>query len=153
MVENWYLMPSSLGVIGDRVFWKAIKDKGLSRAHRANATVNFRTNYRGHYERFGKTPPRGAKHVHIQVTPDGRFVSANVEIDQGEREMAKKVLAESKRSPTVSLCMIVKNEEHNLDACLGPLAGLFHEIIVVDTGSSDHTKEAAERHGAKVIDF
>src|SRR5207244_161851 len=35
----------------------------------------------------------------------------------------------------VTLCMIVKNEEHNLGACLASVAGLFAEIIIVDTGS------------------
>ena len=55
--------------------------------------------------------------------------------------------------PRVSLTMIVKNEEANLPACLDAVAGLFHEIIVVDTGSTDRTKEAAARCGAKVFDF
>jgi GT2 family glycosyltransferase/tetratricopeptide (TPR) repeat protein len=54
---------------------------------------------------------------------------------------------------TVSLCLIVKNEEHNLPACLGSVAGLAHEVIVVDTGSSDATKEVAARFGAKVHAF
>jgi glycosyltransferase involved in cell wall biosynthesis/Flp pilus assembly protein TadD len=54
---------------------------------------------------------------------------------------------------TVSLCMIVKNEEHNLPACLATVADLVYEIIVVDTGSSDRTKEIAHAAGAKVFDF
>jgi tetratricopeptide (TPR) repeat protein len=49
--------------------------------------------------------------------------------------------------------MIVKNEEENLPACLRSAAGLFDEIIVVDTGSTDRTKEAAADFGAKVVDF
>ncbi len=57
-------------------------------------------------------------------------------------------------SKRVSLCMIVKNEEANLTGCLEPLAGgLFHELIVVDTGSTDRTKEVARKLGAKVFDF
>ena len=55
--------------------------------------------------------------------------------------------------PRVSLTMIVKNEEANLPACLDSVAGLFREIIVVDTGSTDRTKEIAARYGAKVFDF
>jgi glycosyltransferase involved in cell wall biosynthesis/predicted Zn-dependent protease len=55
--------------------------------------------------------------------------------------------------PRVSLCLIVKDEEANLPACLGPLIGLFDEIIIVDTGSTDCTKEIAAALGAKVFDF
>jgi glycosyltransferase involved in cell wall biosynthesis len=54
---------------------------------------------------------------------------------------------------SVSLCMIVKNEEANLPECLGPVGDLVDEIVVVDTGSTDGTKECARRLGAKVHDF
>ncbi len=47
------------------------------------------------------------------------------------------------RMITVSLCMIVKNEEQILQRCLDSLAGLMDEIIIVDTGSTDATKEIA----------
>jgi tetratricopeptide (TPR) repeat protein len=49
--------------------------------------------------------------------------------------------------------MIVKNEEHNLPDCLAAVAGLVDEIVVVDTGSSDRTREMAGRLGARVFDF
>jgi tetratricopeptide (TPR) repeat protein len=55
--------------------------------------------------------------------------------------------------PRVSLCMIVKNEEDNLPACLDSTAGLCDETVVVDTGSADRTKEIAARYGAHVVDF
>jgi predicted O-linked N-acetylglucosamine transferase (SPINDLY family)/glycosyltransferase involved in cell wall biosynthesis len=55
--------------------------------------------------------------------------------------------------PKVSLCMIVRNEEENLPACLGSAADLADEVVVVDTGSADRTKEVAARFGAKVFDF
>jgi glycosyltransferase involved in cell wall biosynthesis len=55
--------------------------------------------------------------------------------------------------PKVSLCLIVKNEEDHLPACLASALGLFDEIVVVDTGSTDRTKEIARRAGAKVFDF
>jgi tetratricopeptide (TPR) repeat protein len=54
---------------------------------------------------------------------------------------------------TISLCMIVKDEEEMLPRCLEAVAGGVDEIIVVDTGSSDRTVEIAESFGAKVIDF
>ena len=54
---------------------------------------------------------------------------------------------------TVSLCMIVKNEEKILARCLDSMAGLMDEIIIVDTGSTDATKEIAARYTDKVYDF
>lgn len=55
------------------------------------------------------------------------------------------------REPTLSLCMIVRNEEACLDACLASAAPAVDEIIIVDTGSTDATPAIAEKHGAKVI--
>ena len=46
---------------------------------------------------------------------------------------------------TISLCMIVKNEERILARCLDSLKGIAEEIIIVDTGSTDRTKEIAAR--------
>ncbi len=54
---------------------------------------------------------------------------------------------------TISLCMIVKNEEDCLKRCLDSLKGIADEMIVVDTGSTDRTKEIAKECGAKVVDF
>jgi tetratricopeptide (TPR) repeat protein len=54
---------------------------------------------------------------------------------------------------TVSLCMIVKDEEANLAACLRPIGGLFDEIVIVDTGSADRTREIARDFGARLFDF
>jgi tetratricopeptide (TPR) repeat protein len=55
--------------------------------------------------------------------------------------------------PKISLCMIVRNEETNLVECLSGVSGLFDEIILVDTGSTDGTRAVAERLGARVFDF
>ena len=54
---------------------------------------------------------------------------------------------------TISLCMIVKNEEACLGTCLKSLQGIVDEMIVVDTGSTDRTKEIARENGAAVYDF
>ncbi|AOZ95620.1 tetratricopeptide repeat-containing glycosyltransferase family 2 protein [Butyrivibrio hungatei] len=54
---------------------------------------------------------------------------------------------------TISVCMIVKDEEANLSRCLNSLKGIADEFIIVDTGSTDKTKEIAESFGAKVYDF
>lgn len=58
-----------------------------------------------------------------------------------------------RRMITISLCMIVKNEERLLGQCLDCLAGLMDEMIIVDTGSSDRTKEIARSYTKKVFDF
>lgn len=49
--------------------------------------------------------------------------------------------------------MIVKNEEDNLDHCLSSIAKHMDEIIIVDTGSSDGTKEIAQKYTQKVYDY
>lgn len=54
---------------------------------------------------------------------------------------------------TVSLCMIVKNEERILQRCLDSLTGLMDEIIIVDTGSTDATKQIAARYTDRIYDF
>ncbi|MCL1964022.1 MAG: glycosyltransferase family 2 protein [Firmicutes bacterium] len=54
---------------------------------------------------------------------------------------------------TISLCMIVRDEEDVLDRCLTSVRGIADEIIVVDTGSKDGTKAIAIAHGARVYDF
>ena len=53
----------------------------------------------------------------------------------------------------ISLTLIVRDEEKNLPACLSSVAGLFDEIIVVDTGSKDRTRMIALEFGARVFDF
>jgi tetratricopeptide (TPR) repeat protein len=53
----------------------------------------------------------------------------------------------------VSLCMIVRDEEEMLAACLESCREAVSEMIVVDTGSSDRTVEIAESFGARVIHF
>ncbi len=54
---------------------------------------------------------------------------------------------------TISVCMIVKNEERVLARCLDSLSGLADEIIIVDTGSDDKTKEIALSYTDHVYDF
>lgn len=59
----------------------------------------------------------------------------------------------SDRRCRVSLCMIVRDEERNLAACLSPVAHLFDEIVIVDTGSHDNTKQIARSFTPHVYDF
>jgi len=57
------------------------------------------------------------------------------------------------RVTLISLAMIVKNEEKYLSRCLRSAAAMVDEIIVVDTGSTDRTREIAMELGAKVFHF
>ena len=54
---------------------------------------------------------------------------------------------------SISLCMIVKNEEAVLERCLDSVKDLMDEIIIVDTGSTDRTKEIARRYTGQIYDF
>lgn len=54
---------------------------------------------------------------------------------------------------TISICMIVKNEEKHLARCLDSIADLAEELIIVDTGSTDRTKEIAAKYNATIYDF
>lgn len=53
----------------------------------------------------------------------------------------------------ISLCMIVRDEEPVLARCLESVSRLFDEIVVVDTGSTDRTREIALSFTDKVFDF
>jgi len=55
----------------------------------------------------------------------------------------------SDREP-LSVVVITKNEERNLDRCLRSISWA-EEIIVVDSESTDRTRAIAERHGARVF--
>ena len=54
---------------------------------------------------------------------------------------------------TMSLCMIVKNEAKTLERCLRSVEGIPDEIVIVDTGSVDSTKEIAGSFTSRVSDF
>lgn len=54
---------------------------------------------------------------------------------------------------SLSLCMIVKDEEKTLERCLNSVKTFIDEIIIVDTGSIDSTKEIAKKFGSKIYDF
>ena len=54
---------------------------------------------------------------------------------------------------TISLCMIVKNEEAFLARCLNTLKDIMDEIIIVDTGSTDSTRQIAATFTDKIYHF
>ena len=57
-------------------------------------------------------------------------------------------------NPLFSICMIVKNEEKNLERCLRSVKQCKnYEIIIVDTGSTDNTLKIAKNHNAKIFKY
>lgn len=53
----------------------------------------------------------------------------------------------------ISVCIIAKNEEARIEKCLASIKPYGFEIIVIDTGSTDKTKEIAAKYADKVLDF
>ena len=64
-----------------------------------------------------------------------------------------KKTTKSKDKPTLGLCMIVKNEEKVIGRCLESVKDLFDEMVIVDTGSTDKTKEILKKYTDKIYDF
>ncbi|MFC7372392.1 glycosyltransferase [Fictibacillus iocasae] len=54
---------------------------------------------------------------------------------------------------TISLCMIVRNEENHIGKCLESVCDIVDEIIIIDTGSKDRTKDIARNYTNQVVDF
>lgn len=53
----------------------------------------------------------------------------------------------------ISVCMIAKNEERNIERCLASLQPYGFELILVDTGSTDRTKALAAKYTEHIYDF
>ena len=53
----------------------------------------------------------------------------------------------------ISVCIIAKNEEKRIERCLSSISSYGFEIVIVDTGSTDCTKEIALKYTDKVLDF
>jgi len=56
-------------------------------------------------------------------------------------------------APRLSLTLIARNEEDFLGDCLDSVRDLADEMVVVDTGSDDRTRDVAREHGARVFEF
>jgi glycosyltransferase involved in cell wall biosynthesis/tetratricopeptide (TPR) repeat protein len=74
--------------------------------------------------------------------------------EQRSKESKPKDVGDGLRKPpTLSLCMIVRDEERVLGDCLKSIRGWMDEVIIVDTGSTDRTVEIADESGANVSHF
>ena len=87
----------------------------------------------------------------VTFTVNDGFLSAALKIRDllGPNEIP----GASDNKGTVSLCMIVKNEADDLAKCLSSVKPIVDEMILVDTGSDDNTREIASAFGARVFDF
>jgi tetratricopeptide (TPR) repeat protein len=63
------------------------------------------------------------------------------------------ILPETSAVPRLTVFLIVKNEERFLGRCLESVRGLAHQIVVVDTGSTDGTMEIAKKFNAEIHEF
>ena len=57
------------------------------------------------------------------------------------------------RDQNISVCIIARNEEHNISRCLSSVKSIANEIIVIDTGSTDNTVEIARQFTNKIHTF
>ena|GEM_PF-3112141 len=96
---------------------------------------------------------------HQEALAEIRKVVASHGLDetllQAALEMRKVIgpLQPARKKQSVSVCMIVKDEEQHLPKALCSLVPIADELIVVDTGSCDRTRDIATAFGAKVYDF
>jgi hypothetical protein len=104
---------------------------------------------------------RDLDHVHANLAacrgrgaaPPPRGVVAAALRVLGKRARAVAARARPEPGLTLSLAMIVKDEQEMLPGCLEAVKGVVDEMIVVDTGSTDDTVAIAERFGARVVHF
>jgi glycosyltransferase involved in cell wall biosynthesis len=83
------------------------------------------------------------------IFPDIKEISEF--ISKVESQISKKSVVQE--LPLLTLSMIVKNEEKYLEDCIKSVSGIADEIVIVDTGSSDNTKEIATKYTDKIFDF
>lgn len=93
-----------------------------------------------------------AKQRNIRSKPAGEFLRRGPEAAPHSRDL-KKAVADRQQEATISICMIVKNEEKLLPRCLKSVRDLADEIILVDTGSEDRTVEIAEGFGCRIYHY
>jgi glycosyltransferase involved in cell wall biosynthesis/GT2 family glycosyltransferase len=109
----------------------------------------------------GQASPRDAASVGQAFQPDAVLRNPGGEEDRvrlesltyDEPHRPVRLRTRSEGLPAVSLTMIVRDEANNLPNCLRSVDGLFDEIVVVDTGSKDDTRDIARQFGARVFDF
>jgi FkbM family methyltransferase len=67
LLPLWGMIPPAFGMVGDRIFWYAVRTRCASRAHSPEPTVCYRSTYARHYELLGEDPPPAAKRSHAYL--------------------------------------------------------------------------------------
>ncbi|MGE3808368.1 MAG: glycosyltransferase, partial [Gemmataceae bacterium] len=155
--EHGYFIPARLGRVkqkraGD---FETVDHPWLAEPDRNALTLLLRYVVQNAEEARAKGRA-GAEHIHRHFTWEQTVdaIEARIEVLRARpinRQLVRVGPIASR--PRVSLAMIVKNEEANLPVCLDSVVGLFDEMVIVDTGSTDRTKEIAASRGARVFDF
>jgi len=70
-----------------------------------------------------------------------------------DKKVSKSISFDKKKLATISVCMIARNSEKELERLLPSIYKSVDEIIIVDTGSTDRTVEVANKYANKVIDY
>jgi len=86
----------------------------------------------------------------IKFGTDNGILSAALKVRE---KLGSITIQKSLEKVPVSLCMIIKDEEKYLARCLASVKPIVDEMIVVDTGSTDRSKDIAITFGAKVYDY
>ena len=153
------------------LFYKSVLEKGLNYKRVKNLPSDMRGEDRDagvRMEVLGikqwadtyKTP------IHLERTKEQK-IEQEKKIEEKEKDLGIKFVKENEnklielltqkknKRPDIkiSLNMIVKNEEKYLESAILSVLPLVDEIVVVDTGSTDRTKEILKKYNAKIIDY
>lgn len=157
--KGFILSPTMVDVV--TIYHAAITDvNGFARAERnfSEASVLYPHNRRLRFLLIDLLVKQGKYDLAIEEieqavfrfgTNDG-FLNAAMAVREKSAEMKRESKLNEKAR--LSLCMIVKNEEKHLARCLISVKDIVDEIIVVDTGSTDYTKNIAQVFGAMIYD-
>ncbi len=85
-------------------------------------------------------------------TPNGRLLMAHAAYAEQERIVFERPLS-GIPAPTLSLCMIVRDNETTIRRCLASISPWVDEIVMVDTGSTDATMEICKEFGVRLFEF
>ncbi|REK56577.1 MAG: glycosyltransferase [Thermobacillus sp.] len=90
--------------------------------------------------------------LYVDTRTPAYHLYRSADLEGGYRFIETHYQADLRRT-RVSLCIVVKDDEDNLDRCLRSAEGIADEIIVVDAGGGGRTAEVAAAHGARVFRF